>query len=92
MSNAPSRGSRATLAGLALAGTGLLHFARPAVFEPITKPAFPERTRAHVYTNGGIETLLGLGLVSPKTRKLALAGGVGYLAYLGFNGVRNVGR
>jgi hypothetical protein len=30
------------------------------LWEPITKSAFPRNTRQHVYTNGGIETVLGL--------------------------------
>ncbi len=80
----------APLAGLAIAGMGLSHFTSPGLFEPITKSAFPRRTRQHVYTNGGIETALGLGLVSRKTRNLAIVGGIGYLAYLGGNAARSL--
>lgn len=87
---APRRNSRLPkLAGLVLAGTGISHFTSPQLFESITKPAFPRRTRQHVYTNGGIETALGLGLLSRRTRGLAVIGSVGYLAYLGGNAVRN---
>jgi uncharacterized membrane protein len=75
--------------GLGLAGTGLAHFTSPALFDGITKTAFPRRTRQHVYLNGGIETALGLGLISRKTRTLAIVGGIGYLAYLGGNAARN---
>lgn len=79
----------AKLAGLGLAGAGLAHFAGPQLFESITKPAFPRNTRQHIYTNGGIETALGLGLVSRKTRRVAVVGTLGYLAYLAGNAVRN---
>jgi uncharacterized membrane protein len=77
------------LGGFVLAGTGLVHFAKPELFESITKSAFPRRTRQHIYTNGAIETAIGLALVSPKTRKFAAIGAVGYVAYLGANIVRN---
>jgi uncharacterized membrane protein len=68
---------------------GLSHFAKPEVFEKITAPAFPENTRRHVYTNGTIETALGVGLVAPQTRKFALAGVVAYLIYLLVGAVRS---
>lgn len=79
----------ATVAGLALAGAGLAHFAVPQVFEGLTKPAFPTNTRQHVYIDGGIETAVGLGLAAQRTRKLAIAGLIGYLLYLTGNVVRN---
>jgi uncharacterized membrane protein len=86
----PKENSRgATIAGLALAGTGLAHFARPQLFESITAPAFPRNTRQNIYINGGIETALGLGLAAPKTRKLAVLGLLGYGAYLAGNVARN---
>jgi uncharacterized membrane protein len=84
---ANSRGAK--IAGLALAGTGLAHFARPQLFESITKSAFPRDTRQNIYINGGIETALGLGLAAPKTRPLAIVGAVGYVAYLAGNVARN---
>ncbi|WP_231992184.1 hypothetical protein [Mycobacterium sp. ACS4331] len=86
------RSGRRTLTkvlGLGLAGVGVAHFTSPNLFEPITKPAFPRRTRQHVYTNGGIETALGLGLISGRTRNAAIVGAIGYLAYLSGNAVRN---
>lgn len=75
--------------GVALAAMGLSHFAKPQVFEKITAPAFPQNTRRHVYTNGTIETVLGVGLVAPQTRKFALAGIIGYLGYLIVGAVRS---
>ena len=87
MAQENSRGAQ--IAGLVLAGTGLAHFARPQLFESITVAAFPRDTRQHIYINGGIETAIGLGLAAPKTRKLAVLGTVGYVAYLASNVVRN---
>ncbi|KUH68578.1 hypothetical protein AU184_04290 [Mycolicibacterium novocastrense] len=85
-----SSGSRAaTLAGLGLAGVGLSHFVKPELFESMTVQAFPRNTRQFIYVNGGIETALGLGLAARKTRKLAVVGTLGYLAYLAGNVARN---
>ena len=81
--------SRLPVIGAALAATGLAHFAKPQLFEAITAPAFPQNTRRHIYTNGTIETVLGVGLVAPQTRKFALAGVAGYLGYLILSAVRS---
>ena len=81
--------SRLPVIGAALAATGLAHFAKPQLFEAITAPAFPPNTRRHVYTNGTIETALGVGLVAPQTLKFALAGVAGYLGYLILSAVRS---
>lgn len=86
----PKENSRAIqLAGLALAGTGVAHFVRPELFESITQQAFPRNTRQNIYVNGGIETALGLGLAAPKTRRVAIVGVIGYVAYLAGNVARN---
>ncbi|AQA03852.1 hypothetical protein BVC93_17050 [Mycobacterium sp. MS1601] len=85
----PSQSRFPSFAGLALAATGVAHFVKPELFESITAPAFPQNTRRFIYINGGIESALGLGLLSTKTRKAALFGGLGYVAYLGINGARN---
>jgi uncharacterized membrane protein len=78
----------ARFSGLAVAGTGLAHFTSPRLFEPITKLSFPRNVRQHVYTNGSIETVLGLTFASRKTRSLGTVGLIGYLAYLGGNTIR----
>ncbi|MCG7595636.1 hypothetical protein ACXYX3_02550 [Mycobacterium sp. C3-094] len=78
----------AKTAGLALAATGLSHFVAPQIYEGMTKAAFPDNTRTHVFIDGGIETALGLGIAAPKTRKLALVGALVYLAYLAGNVIR----
>ena len=77
------------LAGLSLTGAGLAHFVRPELFEGITKGPFPRDTDRHIKTNGGIETAIGVGLLIPKTRRLAVLGTLGYVGYLAVNAVRN---
>ena len=77
------------LTGLAIAGVGLAHFAKPEVFESITKSAFRDDTPRHVAINGGIETLIGVALAAPRTRRLAVIGSVGYLTYFATNLIRN---
>jgi uncharacterized membrane protein len=77
------------LAGAVVAATGLSHFVRPELYESVSAQAFPENTLQHTYINGGIETAIGLALVAPKTRKLAVAGLVAYGAYLGANIARH---
>lgn len=77
------------LVGLAVAGTGVAHFVRPELFEGITKSAFPKDTDRHLKTNGAIETAIGVALVAPKTRKLAVLGTLGYVGYLAVNVARN---
>lgn len=79
----------ATLAGLGLAGIGLAHFVKPDAFESATAMAFPDNTQQHISIDGAAETLLGLGLVLPKTRKLAAVGLLGYGGYLAANVLKN---
>lgn len=79
----------ACLSGLGLAGIGLAHFTSPHLFGSITKPAFPRRTRQHIWINGGIETILGLCFSVRWTRGPAIVGLVAYLVYLGGNVKRN---
>lgn len=81
--------ARITGFGLVLAATGLAHFVKPTAFQSITESAFPKNTRRHTYVNGGIETALGLGFIAPQTRRLAVAGLLGYGAYLGVSAARN---
>jgi uncharacterized membrane protein len=86
----PERNSRALkVVGLGLAGVGLAHFVRPQLFQSLTAQAFPRNTRQHLYIDGGIETVLGLGMAAPKTRRVALVGALGYGAYLAGNVARN---
>lgn len=75
--------------GLALAAVGLSHFAAPKMYEPVTTAVFPENTRTHVYANGAIETAIGLGLVTRRTRPFAITGLLGYIVYLAGNVARS---
>ena len=77
------------LAGFVLTGVGAAHFIRPHLFEDFTKVAFPRDTTRNIYTNGGIETAIGVGLLISKTRRLAVLGSLGYLAYVAGNAIRN---
>ncbi|MDT5013606.1 MAG: hypothetical protein QOH57_5223 [Mycobacterium sp.] len=79
----------ATVGGLGLAGMGLAHFVKPDAFESVTATAFPENTQQHIMTDGAAETILGLALVVPKTRRLAIIGLLGYGGYLGANAFKN---
>lgn len=77
------------LPGLAVATVGLTHFVRPDAYASITEAAFPDDVRRHTYIDGGIETAIGLGLLTPRTRKAALVGLAAYTGYLGINILRN---
>ena len=77
------------LAGLGMAGIGLAHFVKPDAFESITAQTFPENTQQHIYLDGAAETVLGLALAMPKTRKLAVVGLLGYGGYLAANVLKN---
>jgi hypothetical protein len=79
----------AITAGVAVAGIGLAHFAWPTRFEPLNESmGFTQRTRRHVYINGAIETLLGLTMVSPRTRTLNIVLSIAYPTYLAANIIR----
>lgn len=71
--------------GLLLTGVGAAHFVVPEFFESVTKLAFPVDTAEWVKRNGGAEVGLGLAMVLPPTRKLALLGLAGYTGWLGYN-------
>ena len=77
--------------GAVLAAVGLAHFAKPEAFESITSAAFSDNIRRHTLVNGGIETALGVGMMVPRTRKLAMAGALGYIGYLAVSAVRSRG-
>ena len=70
------------LTGLAIAGIGLAHFAFAAYFDRINEMAFPAQPRRYTYINGGIETAMGLTLMSPAPRSAFRALSVGYVCYL----------
>ena len=77
----------ARLVGLGIAGLGVAHLAKPEIFEQIVVTAFPTNTREHIYAAATFDIVLGLGLVAPSTRKLAVAGLVGYAGYFSANAI-----
>jgi uncharacterized membrane protein len=86
----PNKDSRlARYGGLALAGMGVAHYAKPELFDTVTRIAFPNDVRQYTFINGGIETALGVALANRPTRKIAVVGLLGYLGYLGLNAARN---
>jgi uncharacterized membrane protein len=78
-----------SLAGLGMAGVGVAHFVKPDAFESITAQAFPENTEQHLKMDGAAETVLGLALAIPKTRRIAVIGLLGYGGYLVANVFKN---
>lgn len=54
--------------GLAFARIGLLHFQNPESFEAIV-PAYLGWPRFWNFTSGGLEIVLGIGLMLPPTRR-----------------------
>lgn len=61
------------IAGLAALFTtsGAIHFVRPEVYESIVPKPLHDRKRELVYVSGAVELLCALGLLSPRTRKVA---------------------
>jgi uncharacterized membrane protein len=68
--------------GVLVAGTGAAHFARPDVFEQVTKTVFPDDTAEWVKRNGATEVAIGAALVLKPTRKLGVLGLLGYTGWL----------
>jgi len=66
------------LMGLAFATAGVLHFTNPAPFVAIIPPWLPSPLTL-VYLSGVAEIGLGLGVLVPKTRRLAAWGLVALL-------------
>ena len=82
----------ARFAGLILAGVGVAQLANPRLFTPLSRRAFPRRTRLYTYVNGVVLTWVGLGLRMPRTRGLATIVGVGYAAHVSGRATRTVRR
>lgn len=64
--------------GFGFVGIGVLHFIRPEPFEAIVPPFLPW-VRAIVYLSGVAEVALGVGVLIPRTRRLAAWGLVALL-------------
>ena len=67
--NAPLGKDAIALAGLFLT-SGAMHFVRPEPFESIVPKRLPSR-RALVYASGAAEILCAVGLLVPRTRRVA---------------------
>lgn len=80
------------LAGAALAAVGVAHLANPRLFTPLTRRAFPRRTRLYTYANGVAATAIGIGIRNPRTRGSAMVMGVGYGAHLSGRAARTARR
>ncbi|MCV7257195.1 hypothetical protein [Mycobacterium shimoidei] len=77
------------IGGVAVTACGLAHFAWPRRFEALNrKLGFTHNTRLHVFVNGGLETVLGLTLMSSRTRTANVALSIGYPIYLTLNVLR----
>jgi uncharacterized membrane protein len=63
----------AIAAGVLFTGAGVAHFAKPDFFEAIVPDWFPDATLAN-RASGAAEMLLGLGMLSSKTRKVSALG------------------
>lgn len=75
----------ALIGGSALTASGIAHLVAPSAFESVNRMAFKSRIRTHVLINGGIETGLGLALLSSRTRRAATAIAIVYLTYFNAN-------
>ncbi|WP_231744605.1 DoxX-like family protein [Mycobacterium sp. GA-1199] len=62
--------------------TGAAHFVVPRLFDPVNRLGFPARARTFTYVNGGLETLMGLLMAIPRTRRLSTLVSACYVAYL----------
>jgi uncharacterized membrane protein len=61
------------VAGAFFASAGVMHFAKPDFFEAIVPDWFPSATAAN-QVSGAAEIVLGLGMMSPVTRKVSALG------------------
>lgn len=65
----PPDARRALFMGVALTGTGLLHFARPEAFDGLIPRSLPGRPRAWTLGSGAAELGVGALLLHPRTRR-----------------------
>lgn len=74
--------------GSTVALVGVAHLVRPDAFAAINVLAFGRHQRRHSYTNGAIETAIGLGLIHPRTRRVVALAALPYPVYLIVNMLR----
>jgi uncharacterized membrane protein len=89
MTDTTTRGLRAgSYQGLAVVAIGVSHFLVPSTFEPINRLGFPDHPRRFTYINGAIETLIGVLMAVPRTRRQLAVVSVCYVIYLTGNIIR----
>jgi hypothetical protein len=78
MTDTNTRGLRAgRYQGLAVVAIGISHFLVPRAFDPINRLGFPEHPRKFTYINGAIETMIGVLMAVPRSRRQRLRPNVG---------------
>lgn len=89
MSDSTTRGLRAgRYQGLAVIAIGISHFLVPSAFDPINRLGFPDHPRRFTYINGAIETVIGVLMALPRTRRQLAVVSVCYVIYLTGNIIR----
>ena len=63
-----------------LAGSGVLHFAKPRPFDRIMPRALPGNPRAWTYVSGAAELTVAAALALPRTRRLGGLAAAGLFA------------
>jgi uncharacterized membrane protein len=61
------------VAGAFFASAGVMHFVKPDFFEAIVPDWFPD-TKVANQVSGAAEIVLGLGMLSPRTRRVSALG------------------
>lgn len=75
------RGTKSALGLAALLGVaGIVHFARPKMFDAIVPRVLPGRARSYTYASGAAELAIAGLVARPKTRRLG--GGLAALLFL----------
>src|SRR3981189_1688913 len=89
MTDTGPRGLRAgRYQGLAVVAIGISHFLVPSAFDPINRLGFPEHPRKFTYINGAIETMIGVLMAVPRTRRRSAGGSCCSVIYLAGNIIR----
>jgi uncharacterized membrane protein len=89
MTDTNTRGLRAgRYQGLAVVAIGISHFLVPHAFDPINRLGFPEHPRKFTYINGAIETMIGVLVAVPRSRRQLAVVSACYVIYLTGNIIR----
>ncbi|AFJ38032.1 MULTISPECIES: hypothetical protein [Mycobacterium] len=68
---------------------GVAHFLVPRIFVPINSFGSADHARIFTYINGAIETMIGLMMANPRTRRQSAVVSACYVIYLTSNIGRN---